>query len=329
MPLVTVGMPVFNGEAFVAQALRGILAQSHRNLEIVVSDNRSTDTTASIVESFARQDGRIRFVRAPQNEGVSWNFNKVLDLAHGEYFMWHAADDMMSPAHISECLSALMSTPGANIAFSQVQVIDSNGNSVGPYDDEGLNFLDLAPAERVHLYLHRKVYQVIGYGGVTRTSEMRAAGGHPRYTGGDVVLGVTMAFRGVWVQVPQRLFHMRFHDSQVNKDQGRDIIAQVKAHKPEFRRIVAFPQWYLNYRILREAAVAPVSLGQRAKAMGFILHDWTIPNWRSFPVDIKRNILHLVSLVRMRCGARGRPASTLRQDSGSDPPSALLRDDQR
>lgn len=297
-PLVSVGVPVYNGEAYLARALEALLAQDHPNLEIVVSDNCSTDATPAILEKYAALDPRIRYVRGDRNRGVSWNFNNALALATGDYFMWHAADDVALPSHVSRCVEALRSRPDAIVAFAKVGLIDAAGDVIGRLDDEGLDFTSLGPGARVDLYLRREVYQVIGYGGVVRTAELRALGGHPIYSGGDVTLGIALALRGTWVQVPETLFLQRRHDQQVHRDQGRDVVAQVRAHRPDFGRPVAFPQWYLNHRNLRETLVAPVSPVERAKAFGYVLRDWTLPNWRSFPVDIKRN------LRRLRAGGR-------------------------
>lgn len=100
-PLVSIGMPVYNGERTIRQALQSILAQSHTHLELCISDNASTDRTREICEEFAQRDPRIRYHRQERNLGAAANFKYVLDQARGNYFMWAAADDLRSPDFVA------------------------------------------------------------------------------------------------------------------------------------------------------------------------------------------------------------------------------------
>ena len=94
--LVSVGIPVFNGERTIAAAIESILSQSHSNLEVIISDNGSTDRTGEICQAFAQRDSRIRYVRQNTNIGAVANFVYVLESATGPFFMWAAADDYRS-----------------------------------------------------------------------------------------------------------------------------------------------------------------------------------------------------------------------------------------
>lgn len=107
-PLITLGLPVFNGEAYLAGAIEALLAQSFGAFELVISDNGSTDRTCAIAGAAAARDPRIRYVRQEQNRGALWNFRHVLDLARTPYFMWRAHDDVASPAFLGQALDALM-----------------------------------------------------------------------------------------------------------------------------------------------------------------------------------------------------------------------------
>ncbi|MBT3295051.1 MAG: glycosyltransferase family 2 protein [Verrucomicrobia bacterium] len=95
-PVVTVGVPVYNGELTIRDALLSILNQTYQNVEVIISDNASTDRTSDICRELAAQDKRIHYVRQPSNRGATFNFNYVLDHACGEYFMWAACDDKRS-----------------------------------------------------------------------------------------------------------------------------------------------------------------------------------------------------------------------------------------
>ena len=93
-PQVSIGMPVYNGEPFIQEALDSLLAQSFSDFELIISDNASTDATQAICQEYAAMDARVYYVRQPENRGAMTNFKFVLDEAAGEYFMWAAADDV-------------------------------------------------------------------------------------------------------------------------------------------------------------------------------------------------------------------------------------------
>lgn len=293
VPSVSVGVPVYNGERFLERTLVALQEQDLADIEVIVSDNGSTDGTLTIAEKFAQDDPRFVVLRSTENRGVPWNWNRVLAKARAPYFMWNGADDVVRPDHLRRCRDALVEHRDASIAFSRVLLVDVDDVPVGEMDDLGLDFVHGSPSSRVDLFLTRHVYQVIGFGGVIRTDVLRAMGGLPGYYGGDVALGVKMAMRAPWIQVPEQLFVSRRHDAQTNKVQGGDVLDQVRTYAPGWRRPVAFPQWYLNHRMIVEAATAPASVTQRARAVGVVVRRWTVPNWRFFPFDVKRNVIRL------------------------------------
>ena len=85
-------------------ALRSLVSQSHQDLEIIISDNASSDETQRICEEFAAADPRIRYIRQPMNQGGAYNHTYVANLATGDYFRWFAADDVLAPTCIEECV---------------------------------------------------------------------------------------------------------------------------------------------------------------------------------------------------------------------------------
>jgi glycosyltransferase involved in cell wall biosynthesis len=99
-PKVSIGMPVYNGEKYIREALDSLLAQTFTDFELIISDNASTDRTEAICLEYAKNDSRIRYVRQDENKGMDANSKFVLDEARGEYFMWAAHDDVRSPDFI-------------------------------------------------------------------------------------------------------------------------------------------------------------------------------------------------------------------------------------
>lgn len=93
-PLVTVGMPVFNGGDFLEQAIESLLLQSFHDFELIISDNASNDRTQEICQRYAAKDPRVSYVRQASNIGAEENFLFVLNAARSPFFMWAAADDI-------------------------------------------------------------------------------------------------------------------------------------------------------------------------------------------------------------------------------------------
>src|SRR5713101_1415350 len=117
-------MPLRNAERHLTEAFDSLLAQEYQNLELIVSDNASTDATESICRAYAAHDKRIRYHRAGTNLGAVRNFNRVFELAQGEYFMWAAHDDLRAPGFVSCGVAALESHPDAVLCCTDVGFID-------------------------------------------------------------------------------------------------------------------------------------------------------------------------------------------------------------
>lgn len=120
-PLVSIGVPVFNGEKGLSTALDSLVEQDYTNLEIIISDNCSTDTTAEICEKYARNDPRIKYSRLEKNVGAILNFNRVFELSSGEYFMWAAHDDSRNKFFVSECVEKMELCPEAAACHIQTE----------------------------------------------------------------------------------------------------------------------------------------------------------------------------------------------------------------
>lgn len=91
-PRVSIGLPLYNGERYLAEALDSILSQGLSDFELIISDNASTDSSREICEAYARRDNRIRYSQLPENLGAAPNYNRVVDLAGAPLFKWAAHD---------------------------------------------------------------------------------------------------------------------------------------------------------------------------------------------------------------------------------------------
>lgn len=121
-PLVSVGIPVHNGQRTILRSLRSICGQDYRELEIVVVDNASTDNTADLVRSVAQTDPRIRLVCLSKNQGAFASFNRSVEESSGEFFLWVAADDAIASDYVSSAVRFLGDHPQLAMSAPRVTV---------------------------------------------------------------------------------------------------------------------------------------------------------------------------------------------------------------
>lgn len=131
IPTVSIGMPIFNDEKYVSRALDDLLSQTFYDFELIISDNNSTDKTEEICKKYASKDRRIRYYRQSQNIGPQANFNFVLHLARGEFFMWAASDDRWDKDFITILLDAIRHDESYTSSFCPYTNIDENDRTLG------------------------------------------------------------------------------------------------------------------------------------------------------------------------------------------------------
>ncbi len=145
LPLVSIGMPLYNEGRYIRQTLDSLVSQDYQNIEILISDNASTDDTQKICEEYQARIPYIRYQRFKENRGAGENFAKVLHDAKGAYFMWGCGHDAWSSNYISECVQKLLENQRSVIAFGCSNWIDQNGNLIeknsGYTDTRGMEII--------------------------------------------------------------------------------------------------------------------------------------------------------------------------------------------
>lgn len=126
--LISICVPVYNGEKYIRETIDMILNQDYKNLEILISDNASTDNTIKEVESIS--DNRIRIIKNPTNVGMGANWNNLLKLVKGEYLMIVCSDDFLLPGAISAKAAILDANEDVNIVFSSSYVMNEFGKEI-------------------------------------------------------------------------------------------------------------------------------------------------------------------------------------------------------
>jgi glycosyltransferase involved in cell wall biosynthesis len=207
-PLVSVGVPVYNEERHLAATLDSLLAQDYRNIEVVICDNASTDETPRICAEYAARDARVRYHRNETNIGGINNFNRVFELASGEFFMWAAGHDVRHPAQISSCMKVLSEDNGVILCYSQAVWVNESGEEV----------------EDIHEYLDtRNVFEwkvrfnVVLWGlysgapvyGVFRSQALRQTSLFTQVVSPYMSLLIELSVMGRFAYIPEPRFHLR------------------------------------------------------------------------------------------------------------------------
>ncbi|EKD82244.1 MAG: hypothetical protein ACD_39C01408G0002, partial [uncultured bacterium] len=114
---VTIGLPVYNGEKYIEQAIKSVLAQTFTDFILTISDNASSDRTEEICRRFAATDSRVTYLRHEKNVGAINNFQSVLKSADSDYFMWLASDDRLMPDFLKQAVTTLDQDTGCGLVF--------------------------------------------------------------------------------------------------------------------------------------------------------------------------------------------------------------------
>jgi glycosyltransferase involved in cell wall biosynthesis len=197
--------------------LAALSAQDYPNLEIIISDNASTDRTPDIALAAAAKDPRIRYSRRESNSGAPANFNRVLEDANGTYFMWASDHDLWESDFVSACVSALEERPDAVLSYPQTLLIDESGAPVEVMDDQ-IDLEQTTALARYKQLIWRLTICNMIYG-VGRTAAMQATGGAPAIIGADHLVLAKLALNGPIVRVGGLRFLRRQNRAPETRDE--------------------------------------------------------------------------------------------------------------
>lgn len=281
-PTISVALPVYNGEAFLAQALDAILAQTRGDFELILADNASTDATPAIAAAYAARDPRVRVVRSERNLGAAWNFNRAFALARGRYFKWHAADDLLEPTFLERCAAALDADPGLVLAFTRTRIVDTAGATIEHYHIP-LRANDPRPNVRFRdvACIPHRCFEVFG---LIRREALAPTRLIDSFVGSDRVLLARLALMGRFVELPEELFVSRRHGGQSVKIKFRARAAWFDPRRPNQ---VVLPQWRNLVELARQIAAVELPPAERLRCYRHLLHYVaTNKNWARLGYDL-------------------------------------------
>jgi glycosyltransferase involved in cell wall biosynthesis len=265
---------VYNGEAFLAEALDSLLAQTFTDFELIVSDNASTDATGDICRERAARDARVRYVRQETNVGAMRNFNGVFALARGEYFKWAAHDDVHEPTYLERCVAVLDQRPEVALVYPAARDIDENGKTLRTQRQD-LRTDEANPATRFRAII-RRTHSCVAVLGVVRASVLRATRLLGSFADCDRVLLAEVALAGRIVELPEPLFVHRQHQNrsvwQYTTRQTRSAWFDPSRHG---RPAWPFTRQYASY--IAAIRRARLSSAQRLACYG-MMWEWLLHN---------------------------------------------------
>lgn len=262
VPLVSIGVPVYNGEKYLAEALDSILAQTFTDFEVIISDNASTDATATICERYRAADPRIRVYRNQVNLGAAPNYNRVFELSTGKYFKWADYDDVLEPDFLQRCVEVLNINPLVVLCYPRVHIIDKQSQVTGIYNPGPDTSSPLPHIRFCNLILHPEL--AIQSMGLMRRNALCKTGLHRSFPSSDEVFLAELALIGQYFEIPNRILKVRLHEEQSTRGAQAPQRARVVFFDTSLKGKITLPKWQYLLTCIKVIGKAPINFSARA-----------------------------------------------------------------
>lgn len=272
-PLLSVGIPTYNRATMLARAAQSVLGQSHGNLELVISDNASTDETRALCLKLVEQDSRVKYLRSQVNRGPTANFNLLFEELHGDYVMLLSDDDWLDENYLTACLAELRARPELVLACGRARYV-RDGSTLRSGVEMQLE--EQSPSGRVLDYLRNVDENGVFYGLMPRSVLLEAAPLR-NVIGNDWLLAAAIAAQG-----------------KVATIDGAGINRELGGTSADFTRLAAtlgLPRWQARVPHLVMAREVFVDVAWRASAYRALTATkrlglafgaaWAVIRWRS------------------------------------------------
>jgi glycosyltransferase involved in cell wall biosynthesis len=275
VPSVSIGLPVYNGERFIQEAIESILGQTYPDFELIIFDNASTDRTQNICLAYVARDKRIKYNRNEKNLGAADNYNRLLWASSGRYFKWAAHDDVCAPEFVGRCVEVLERDDTVVLCYPKSIFIDEDGRQLGEYVEE-VDYADPRPHRRLRTWLMGRPGGWCNLiFGLIRSSVLRQTALIGKYQSSDYILVAELALLGKLHQIPDHLFFRRDHP-------GRSTLAHPGPQKSAVwfdssakTRRVYFPTWRRFSEYLKAVMRVRIGVVDKTRAAATVLR-WAI-----------------------------------------------------
>jgi glycosyltransferase involved in cell wall biosynthesis len=296
-PCVSICLPVFNGQRFIGEAITSTLDQTFEDLELVISDNASTDGTPDLCREVAGRDHRVRYVRAELNRGLAWNFNRAFELARGRFVVWIGHDDVMARDFIRRCIEGLSQNPSMVLCFTDPQYIDEKGNMLPGVDLTNPGAGE-TPSDRFLRILFGGCDPICG---LMRREVLKQTRLHAPYPDSDRTLLAEMGLRGKFLFIPDRLFHRRMHPLRTTT-LYQDRWDRARIFDPSNPGTVVGPWVRQIADFITVIRRAPISQKERFRCYKYV-YWWLSHHHEFIKEDLSRGLLITANRLRRRLDA--------------------------
>jgi glycosyltransferase involved in cell wall biosynthesis len=265
-PRVSIGLPVYNGARYLAEALDSLLAQTYGNFELIICDNASTDQTEEICRTYAKKDERIHYIRNKTNIGASRNYMRTFESASAEYFRWATYDDISAPDFLTRCIEVLDRKSAAVLAYPRTMLINEHRQIIEEYEDR-LHLQSYRADERFVQFL-QQVRLCNAIYGLIRTEVLKRIAPLGSYIGADICFLAELTLYGTFYEIPEFLFYRRFHPEAYSNQ--RNLSKQLEFYNPQTKPRGSMVTWRHYKEHFAAVARAPLVLAEKVRLYRYL-----------------------------------------------------------
>jgi glycosyltransferase involved in cell wall biosynthesis len=303
VPYVSIGLPVYNGEEYLEEAIDSLLVQTFTDFELVICDNASTDNTQQICRTYAAKDARIRYYRNPRNFGAPANYNRTVNLARGKYFKWAAADDVHAPDYLRRCVEVLDKDSSIVLCHSKMYRINEHGVVDSKYEHT-MRIDSPKIQERFGDLISIMTNICFPMFGLMRKDILDKTRLHGDYRGADANFLAELSLYGRMFEVPEYLFSRREHSHAYTQQFCSSKKPKVAKGLDQQRAWWSSNSWinYTNwkncYEFFNSVNRAPLGLQEKLLCYREIFRWFYKEGWKLFGNDVEQYFLSRYSIGR-------------------------------
>lgn len=265
-PRISIGMPVYNGAKWLAPTVESVLSQRFQDIELVISDNASTDDTEALCQAYAARDPRVRYRRNRENVGIANNFNLAFTHARGRYFKWMSCGDLIAPAFLTRCADLLDRRPEVVLAYPVTRVFSEDPAHGEDYrevfdldvDDPVQRFRDYTRRVRLNNIMH----------GLYRRDTLARTRLYRSFLRADYNMIAAVLLQGRAVCVDEVLNFRRMQPETTTKGLTESQLRSVYA--PSRPSSLKYQEWQRVRDYYSMVLRSGLSLGQRVQLLAFV-----------------------------------------------------------
>jgi len=290
-PLVSIGLPVYNGERYLEEAIDSVLEQTYEDFELVLLDNASTDRTPEICRAYAARDNRVRYHRNEQNIGHTGNVNRAVRLARGRYYRQHHDDDVLVPQCVERCVEVLENRPAVVLCHTETKVVDEQGVPREVKRPMDFHIDDPTPQERFDKFL-QQCYPTSGLlnvvFGLVRREVLLSAPSQGAYPHADAALYGGLTLWGKFYVVDECLFRRRDHPARSMRafEDDADLLQWLDPNSAHHQ--LPMLRWWALRDLLAAIWWAPLSARERLQCLNVARSRYLRHFYREIIGEIRR-----------------------------------------